>query len=166
MKKFILSVLCFIPLCSALDLTPQPGVSLNQYLGRWYEQARYENWFEEDMDGVYTDYTPRDDSSSIEVNNYGITASGNFKQARGRAFSAGNGMLEISFVWPYWWFRAPYRILYVDSQYQAALVSGDDAKYLWLLTRDKHPAPAVINKLKQEAQRRGFDTTKLRPTKQ
>lgn len=118
------------------------------------------------MEGVYTDYTPGADSSGIEVLNSGITDDGDFEQARGRAFPTSDGILEVSFVWPYWWFRAPYRILYVDSQYQAALVSGDDDKYLWLLTRDKHPAPSVINKLKQEAQHRGFDTTKLRPTKQ
>lgn len=165
MKSLFLSIMLIIPLASALDLTPQAGISLERYLGRWYEQARFENWFEKGMEKVYTDYTMGPDAS-INVVNSGLDEMGNLEQSKGRAFPAGNGMLEVSFVWPYWWFRAPYRILYVDDQYRAALVSGDDDKYLWLLTREKKPAPAMIDKLKQEAQRRGFDTTKLRPTRQ
>ena len=103
---------------------------------------------------------------SLNVMNSGRNETGHFKQASGRAFPVKDGILEVSFVWPYWWFGAPYHILYVDKDYQAALVSGDDEDYLWLLTRERNPKPEIIKKLKQEAERRGFDTSKLRFTRQ
>lgn len=154
-----------VSICTAADTTPQPNVSLDRYQGRWYEQARYENWFEEGMEQVYTDYTAGPDGS-IDVQNSGRDSNGRLKQAAGRAFPVTNGVLEVSFVWPYWWFGAPYHILYVDKEYKAALVSGDDDEYLWLLTRERIPGRETIQRLIKEAKRRGFDTTKLRFTKQ
>ncbi len=165
MKRFWALFGLVVTLCSAADTTPQPNVSMSRYLGRWYEQARYENWFEEGMEQVYTDYTQGPDGS-INVTNYGRSPEGKWEQASGRAVQKHKGILEVSFVWPYWWFGSPYHILYVDKEYQAALVSGDDDDYLWLLTRERSPRPETIRKLKEEAKRRGFDTSKLRFTKQ
>ncbi len=165
MKRISTYLILLAGICTAADTRPQNNVSLDRYMGRWYEQARYENWFEQGMEGVYTDYTARPDGS-IRVLNCGHNANGEPEQATGRAFPMSHGILEVSFVWPYWWFGAPYHILYVDKDYQAALVSGDDDDYLWLLTRERKPKQSTINKLKQEAERRGFDTTKLRFTKQ
>lgn len=165
MNRIITVLLLTGFLCAGADTTPQKGISLARYQGRWYEQARYENWFEEKMEQVYTDYTPGPDGS-LNVRNSGKTPEGDSESASGRAFRVSDGILEVSFVWPYWWFRAPYHILYVDEQYQAALVSGDGDEYLWLLTRERNPAPEIIRKLQKEAERRGFNTTKLRFTKQ
>lgn len=150
--------------CAAPDTSPQPDIDMRRYAGRWYEQARYENWFEKGMDEVYTDYMLRKDGS-LTVKNAGRKAGGNFKQSEGRAFPVAPGELSVSFVWPYWWFRAPYKILYTDSDYSSALVAGQDGKYLWMLTRDKFPDAGVMNRLHREAQRRGFDTGRLRYTK-
>ena len=163
-------ILLFIPalfLCcvqAAVNTTPQASVDFRQYAGRWYEQARYENWFEKGMEEVYTDYALHKDGS-LAVLNRGTNEQGKEKQARGRGFISAPGQLDVSFVWPYWWFRAPYRILYVDQEYEAALVSGADDKYLWFLTRESQPQPGLLNKLRQEAQKRGFDTSKLRYTR-
>lgn len=159
----LLFILSIYP-CSAADTTPQTDVQLARYVGRWYEQARFENWFEKGMDAVYTDYKPGPDSS-LYVTNSGTNEAQAFKQASGRAYPGDNGVLHVSFVWPYWWFRAPYHILYVDADYMAALVSGDADSYLWLLTREPHPHPSVIRRLIKEAKLRGFDTSKLRFTK-
>ena len=148
----------------AADTTPQANIQLERYAGRWYEQARFENWFEKGMDAVYTDYTPGPDSC-LDVTNSGTSEKQIFKQASGRAYPGDDGVLHVSFVWPYWWFRAPYHILYVDSDYKAALVSGATDTYLWLLTREARPHPSIIQKLIREAELRGFDTSKLRFTK-
>lgn len=149
---------------AVVDTTPQQNTDLRQYAGRWYEQARYENWFEKDMDEVYTDYMLHQDGSLTVLNN-GCTNKGKVKQSVGRAFPSAPGEMKVSFVWPYWWFHAPYKILYVNADYTATLVAGEDDKYLWLLTRDRFPSADVMNKLRTEAHRRGFDTDKLRYTK-
>ncbi len=148
---------------AAVNTTPQSDVNLKRYCGRWYEQARYENWFEQDMDQVYTDYTPLT-SGGIRVINHGTDPQGRKHKSRGQAIATGPGQLAVSFVWPYWWFRAPYKILYVSPDYEGALVSGEGDEYLWLLTRKEDASPLLLKKLKQEAQLRGFDTAKLRRT--
>ena len=148
---------------AAVNTTPQSHVDLGRYCGRWYEQARYENWFEKDMDQVFTDYGPLN-NGRIQVTNYGTDPQGNWHRARGRAEGRGDGELIVSFVWPYWWFHAPYRILYVTPGYEGAVVSGKGEEYLWLLTRDEAASPALLRQLVKEAQSRGFDTTRLRYT--
>lgn len=152
----------------APDTTPQGNITLHRYLGRWYEQARYECFFERDMDEVYTVYTGRADGS-IAITNAGTTAGGRHKEARGRAIvpdEERHGRLLVSFVPPYIWFRAPYHILYVDDCYRMALVSGEASGYLWLLTRERKADAATMRRLLDEAQKRGFDLTRLRLTRQ
>lgn len=152
----------------APDTTPQGDITLHRYLGRWYEQARYECFFERDMDEVYTDYTAREDGG-IDITNAGTTAGGRHKEAHGRAVvpdAERHGRLLVSFVPPYRWFRAPYHILYVDTDYRMALVSGEDEGYLWLLTRERKADEATMRRLLDEAQKRGFDLARLRLTRQ
>lgn len=160
---FLFPILISCAAFAAVNTTPQKNVDLRQYAGRWYEQARYENWFEKDMDEVYTDYMLHKDGT-ITVKNNGRSIKGKAKQSVGRAFPSSAGEMEVSFVWPYWWFRAPYKILYVNADYSAALVAGEGENYLWMLTRDRIPTTKIMDKLREEALRRGFDTDKLRYT--
>ena len=157
--SYMLLVLCS-QLFAQVDTTPQANVDMNRYCGRWYEQARYENWFEEGLENVYTDYEPME-PGHIQVTNYGTNQRGKHHKAGGRAVVKAPGELAVSFVWPYWWFHAPYKILYVTPDYDAALVSGDGADYLWLLTRKKEVSPHLLKKLEQEAAKRGFATSCL-----
>ena len=167
LKALLLPCCCMAAAGSEPNTTPQQDVNMPAYLGRWYEQARYENDFERDMDNVYTDYS-MGQNNSITVMNTGYSADGEQHRAKGVAVTetGSPGEMRVSFVPPYFWFRAPYRILYVDKEYSEALVSGDDEEYLWLLTRDKTPDEAAMRRLMNEAERRGFDTAKLRHTKQ
>ena len=96
---------------TGVNTTPQRNVSMEKYLGRWYEQARFENWFEEGLEEVFTDYTAGPDGS-INVVNCGKKKNGHQCSSRGRAYPCGAGRLKVSFVPPYGWFKAPYHILY------------------------------------------------------
>lgn len=150
---------------SPVNTLPQQDVRLDKYLGRWYEQARYENWFESGLDEVFTDYSTGP-GGSINVLNCGKNHRGLQSTSKGRGYPAGRGRLNVSFVPPYGWFRAPYHILYVDPDYQSALVSGENASYLWLLTREKTPQESLLSTLIGEAEKRGFNTSELRFTRQ
>lgn len=152
----------------APDTTPQRDIRLSAYLGRWYEQARYECFFEHGMDDVYADYE-RDERGGLRITNSGRTAGGRRKVARGYAAipdEEESGRLSVSFVPPYRWFRAPYHILYVDEGYRMALVSGEGAGYLWLLTRARKADDMAMRRLLDEAQKRGFEISALRLTRQ
>ena len=148
------------------NTTPVTHLNLRAYLGRWYEQARYEHRFERGMDGVFTTYTLTDDGN-ISVMNVGYDAQGNEHHVRGEAqrTARGGGALSVSFVPPYVWFGTPYHVLYVDDRYTEALVSGEGNDYLWLLTRRPSPGFGTLKRLLYEAKRRGFDLHRLRRTK-
>lgn len=152
----------------APDTTPQRDIRLGAYLGRWYEQARYECFFEHGMDEVYADYE-RDERGGLRITNSGLTAGGRRKAAHGRGTvpeTEEGGRLLVSFVPPYRWFLAPYHILYVDEDYRMALVSGEGAGYLWLLSRARKADDMTMRRLLDEAQKRGFDISALRLTRQ
>lgn len=153
---------------SGADLIPQKGVNLCAFMGRWYEQARFENDFEYGLDRVFSDYTPAGKGAFYVCNN-GMDEQGRQQQARGMAHCEDlslPGQLRVSFVPPYGWFSSPLTILYADSAYQEALLAGSGGHYLWLLTREARPSVESIENLLREARKRGFDTTRLRHTRQ
>jgi apolipoprotein D and lipocalin family protein len=87
---------------------PQPArsVSLNKYMGRWYEQFRYEASFERDMDDVTAEYSLNDDGT-VKVINRGRKScgSGDFRQSVGKAKIADpttNAKLKVSFFGPFY----------------------------------------------------------------
>lgn len=150
------------------DITPQSEVNLSAFMGRWYEQARLDNAFEHGMDEVYSDYEVMEDGR-FRVCNSGTDAGGRSHQAHGIGSMkepTAPGVLRVSFVPPYGWFAAPFLILYTDADYREALIAGSGGHYLWLLTREQHPARDCLNRLLAEARRRGFDTHELRRTRQ
>ena len=149
-----------------VNTAPQRGVNLGRYMGRWYEQARYDHAFESGLDRVYTDYTMLPDGR-VKINNTGTDEDGVRHHAVGMgSCPQGDGRLQVSFVPPYSWFRTPYHILYATDGYTGALVSGEDDRYLWLLTREREPERGLIRELLNEARARGFDTSRLRYTVQ
>lgn len=148
------------------DTTPQPKLHLQNFMGRWYEQARYENSFEYDLDGVYSDYYSTG-INQFRITNHGFDAKGRHHLAQGMAqvlHAKEPGLLRVSFVPPYTWFSAPLRILYTDSQYKEALLCSSGGHCLWLLTREKKPGFSSLRRLIKEARRRGFNTHHLRHT--
>lgn len=147
----------------SVNTIPQQTVSIARFMGRWYEQARYENWFESGMERVYADYA-LNSKGTINITNSGTNRNGTRTQSRGRGTPKGYGLLLVSFVPPYWWFQSPYHILYTDDCYQMALISGAASDFLWLLTRERNAPQEQLNRLLEEARQRGFDTSRLRVT--
>jgi lipocalin len=163
MKKVIVIASLFGALCMGcatrptVDLTPVNDVHLARYLGTWYEIARFDHWFERDMTHAKASYKMREEGH-ISVTNTGLK-NGKEKMATAIAkTTATPGLLRVSFFRP---FYGDYRILWLDSDYQHALIGGDNADYLWLLAREPKLSDAMREALLTEAKRRGYDTTRL-----
>ena len=140
-----------------VDLTPVTNVDLPRYLGQWYEIARFDHWFERGMSHTKANYAMREDGD-IQVVNTGLK-DGKIKTSTGKAKRTDQqGLLRVSFFWP---FYGDYRILWLDDDYQLALVGGDDSDYLWILSRTTAVNPTVKRLIISEAKRRGYDTDKL-----
>ncbi len=150
--------------CTSLPpgVEPVRPFDANRYLGTWYEIARLDHSFERGLEQVSATYSLREDGG-IDVLNKGYsTANKQWKQAEGKAYLMGDGKtghLKVSFFGP---FYGAYGIFELDQQdYQYAFVSGPDQGYLWLLARTPQVSPELIERFKQEAGKRGFDTSAL-----
>ena len=140
-----------------VDNSTVKTVDLNRYLGYWYEIARFDHPFERGLDYAMAHYTLRDDGK-IDVLNTG-SKDGRAEDAKGIAKTTDVvGLLRVSFFGP---FYGDYRIMMLDENYQYALVGGNNSKFLWILSRTPQLDDATRTLILAEADRRGYDTSKL-----
>ena len=143
-------------------ITPVATFDLERYLGAWYEIARLDHRFERGLSQVSANYRKRSDGG-IDVLNRGYNAAtGEWKEATGRAYPLGSpeqGSLKVSFFRP---FYAGYHVIDLDQQdYAYALVSGPDRDYLWILSRTPILDKEITRKLINRATELGFDISGL-----
>ena len=143
------------------NAVPVKPFHLSLYLGKWYEIARLDYYFENNLIKTTAEYSLHTDGS-VQVLNRGYNyKTGQWKEAVGKAKFAGDtneGRLKVSFFGPLY---AGYNVIAIDPGYQYALVAGRNLNYLWLLSRDKTIPAAVKKDYLQMARRLGYDTTKL-----
>ena len=147
---------------------PEPlrPVSLQDYLGRWYEVARYEQSFEKDCEAVSADYSLRADGK-IAIVNACRDANGKMRASRGTAklVPGSNGAkLKVSFFGPL--YVGNYWVLDHEEDYGWAIVGDPTGRYLWILARTPTPGETQLRGLINRAAALGYDTTRLVMTKQ
>ena len=143
-----------------IDTKTVDRFDLTDYLGTWYEIARFDHNFERGMENVTAEYLLRDDGK-VDVINSGWR-DGEYKVATGKAkqpdptgFPA---HLMVSF---FLFFYSDYNVLMLDDEYQLSLVGSRSPDYLWILSRTPYVDKDLLEPVLQEAQNRGYDTTKL-----
>lgn len=161
MKKiFNLSVLlCLLTGCSKLtvDNSVVTNFDLKRFLGDWYEIARFDHKFERGMEQTKAIYILRKDGK-VDVLNSGMK-NGKYSEAKGVAkLTDKPSLLRVSFWRP---FYSDYRIMFIDDDYQYALVGSGSDDYLWILSRTPQIPDGIKELIIAEAQSRGYDTEKL-----
>lgn len=148
---------------------PQPAksVDVQRYMGRWYEQYRYEASFQRNMDFVTADYSLNDDGS-VRVINRGRRDGGNgdWKESTGRAEVVDtntNAKLKVSFFRP---FYGDYWVLDRGDNYEWSIVGEPSGRYLWVLTRDAQPSQEMLDNLQQRVRSLGYNWEMVRRTRQ
>lgn len=138
------------------------GFDLERYLGTWYEIARLDHRFERGLSKVSANYSKRDDGGVNVINRGYNQATGEWKEAKGRAYPVGvpgTASLKVTFFWP---FYGGYNIIELDREnYQYALICGPNRDYLWILAREKQLDQAIVDRLVSRAKELGFNTDKL-----
>jgi apolipoprotein D and lipocalin family protein len=138
-------------------------LSLDRYLGVWYEIGRFPNKFEKDMVAVTATYTLRHDGKINVVNQGKLkTLDGKLKIARGKAKMPNRdepGKLKVSF---FLFFYADYFVMELDQEnYQWALIGSSTSDYLWILSRTPHMTEDIYQKIIIKAKDRGYDIDKI-----
>lgn len=144
--------------CSSVNSTEHiPSVTnfdLNRYLGVWYEIARLPHSFERDVVNAQAEYILLP-NGKIRVINRG-TRNGKAAAATGIALIADKpdtGELAVSFFRP---FYGTYRIIYLDNDYQLAIVTSDTMDYLWILARKPVITPEKLDECLNRLREWGF----------
>ncbi|MHB9056068.1 MAG: lipocalin family protein [Paludibacteraceae bacterium] len=137
MAVSILSLALPIMSCSSIPkgVKAVNNFEKDKYLGKWYEIARFDFRFERNMNNTTANYSVNEDGT-IKVLNRGYNyKKQEWKEAIGKAKFVENSsmaMLKVSFFGP---FYAGYNVIALDKDYQYALISGQNLKYLWILSR-------------------------------
>ncbi len=148
---------------STIDKTVVKELDIQEYLGTWYEIARFDHRFERDMVGVTANYSFRDDGK-IKVLNSGYKNSleGEYSEAIGKAKipnpDTEPAKLKVSF---FWIFYGDYFVLELDKDYQWAIIGSSSDKYLWILSRTPHLPDDLYSDLLNRISKRGYDVSKL-----
>lgn len=140
-----------------VDNSAVKALDLNQYLGEWYELARFDHSFERGMQQCTANYSLQD-NGTIKVINRG-RRDGKWKTSEGKVkVTSEPGVLRVSFFGP---FYSDYRILMLAPDYSYAMVGGDGDDYLWILSRTPQLKPETLDQIIYEAHRRGYKTSNL-----
>lgn len=161
--------ICFLLLsfaaCAANTNLAQTAahVKLTRYVGHWYQIAAVPNNFQRGCRCSSTDYELRDESIIVENR---CIRNEERKLVKGKAWvvpDTKQSQLTVQFYWP---FKINYWILYVDSDYQEALVGTPDRSFLWILAREPELPESRYQELTEIASRQGYDVSQLRYTDQ
>jgi len=144
------------------------AVELPRYTGKWYEIARYPNWFQgEDCDGTTAEYALREDGTIRVENRCSDVASGAEDVIIGSARvpdANESAKLKVRFFGP---FEADYWIIDLDEVgYQWAVVGEPSRTFLWILSRTPTMDPDVYAGILSRLPRWGYDPGRLRVTLQ
>ena len=139
-------------------------VDVARYIGRWHEIAGFPQHFQKGCTDSRADYRLLD-NGKIEVVN-SCVRDGKVDTARGKAWvvdKSTNAKLKVSFFWP---FRGDYWIIELGKDYEYAVVSSPNRKYLWILSRTPKMDEALYARIVEGLRERGFDVSLLRRTEQ
>lgn len=147
---------------SEVDNSAVEEFDLERYMGRWYEIARFDHFFERGLVGCVAEYSSGE-NGLIKVVNTGYKRSfdGKFKESEGKARRpdpSRPGELEVAFFLN---FYAGYYILELAPDYSYVLVGSDSDDYLWIMSRTPKMKKEDLEFLLERARQRGYDTSKL-----
>jgi apolipoprotein D and lipocalin family protein len=135
---------------------------IQRYLGTWYEVARLPHSFENGLDKVTATYSIRDDGKIAVLNRGFNTATGEWKDANGKARLKEPGagaLLEVSF---FWIFYADYKVIELDTvNYSYSMVTSSSKEYFWILSRTPQVDDVMYDRLIQKARGWGFNISAI-----
>ena len=144
-----------------------PTVDLKKYAGKWHEIASFPQYFQKGCHCTTAEYTVTDKGYVIVENrcNRG-SVTGKQSYIKGKAFvvkNSGNAKLKVQFFWP---FKGKYWIIDLADDYNYAVVSNPNRKYLWILSRTPNLNETVYQQITTRLKEKGFDMAKLQHTQQ
>ena len=121
---------------TSVPIGSQANFQTEDYLGLWYEIARFPVPFEAGCEGVTAEYGLIAEGRAVSVLNTCRNPDGSVRtQIEGQADIVGPGRLKVSFAAvPF--VRSDYWVLWVDEGYRTAVVGAPNGRSGWILNRE------------------------------
>jgi apolipoprotein D and lipocalin family protein len=143
-----------------------PFVDVERYMGTWYEIASFPKGFQFGCTATQADYSLLENGRVQVENSCRLFYPTGFKYGvKGEARVVNpdtNAQLKVKFFWA----EGDYWVLDLADDYSYALVGSPDLDSLWILSRTRSLDGSVVEQLTQKAESLGFDTSRLKMTKQ
>lgn len=146
----------------SVSMTSIATFEAEKYAGLWYEVARFPVSFQEGCTNTQADYAP------VSANELRVTNScfrdGSLSVIEGTARVSGPGRLKVRLGgMP---FPADYWVLWVDEDYDTAVVGVPSGQAGWILNRTPQISEDRLEAARAVLQFNGYDLSKLRMTPQ
>jgi apolipoprotein D and lipocalin family protein len=137
-------------------------MDLQQFSGSWYVIACIPTWFERDIYNAVESYQVTGDGKVRTVFSFN---KGGFDGPRKSLTPTGfvqpdgsNAFWKMQFVWP---FKAEYRVVYLDDDYQTTIIGRSKRDYLWIMARTPILDRETLAKLMEHAVQLGYDRERI-----
>ena len=149
-------------------ITTSEYVDLERFMGDWYVIAHIPIFMEK---GAYQAVESYSLNQAGHIDTQFTFNEGGFdgerKSYNPKRFvvedDTSNAVWKMQFLWP---FKADYRIVYVDDQYQQTIVGREARDYVWVMARTPKLDDAEYDRLIQMVADEGYDLSGLRKVPQ
>lgn len=173
MTVALASLLLAVAVQAQPALQTVPLLDVPRYMGRWYEIAKFPNWFQRKcVADTSATYSLQGDGT-VKVVNQCALEGGGVQQAEGAARQLGgptSAKLQVRFA-PQWLSVLPfvwgdYWVVDLDERYELVAVSEPKREYLWILSRTPQVEPVRYQALLARLSAMGLAVDKLERTTQ
>lgn len=140
-----------------------PQVDLKRFMGEWYVVAHRPTVVEKAVFNAVESYSLNSDgtiATTYRFNQGGLDGKVKKYSMRGIVVNtATNAEWAMQFAGPV---KADYKIVYLDDNYQEAIIGRDQRDYVWILTRSPNISPADFDALLSRVRNMGYEIGQLR----
>ena len=172
MKKILLlsPLIILLSACGSQNLKPINTVAyvdLDKFMGDWYVIANIPTFIETDAFNAIETYKMNSDGTIATTFTFAEgAADGKRKQYNPTGFivdTESNALWDMQFIWP---FKAEYRVIYLDDNYQTTIIGRSKRDYVWLMSRQPDMDETTYRSLLAFIESQGYDINKVQKVPQ
>ena len=171
MKNIILlSLTMLLSACGSQNVKPintVDFVDLDRFMGDWYVIANIPTFIETDAYNAIETYAMNDDGTiATTFTFHDSSPDGELKKYEPTGFivdEQSNALWDMQFIWP---FKAEYRVIYLDENYETTIIGRTKRDYVWLMSRQSSIDEESYASLLAYIEAQGYDINKVQKVPQ
>lgn len=166
----LISSITLLTACGSQNMKPIQTVDyvdLKKFMGDWYVLANIPTFIETDAYNAIETYEMNNDGTiATTFTFYDGAPDGKHKKFQPTGFivdTESNALWDMQFIWP---FKAEYRVIYLDDDYQTTIIGRTKRDYVWLMSRRPEIDEASYQSLLNYMASQGYDITQVQKVPQ